>query len=262
MSKNKHWGICHICGKFGELSFEHIPPYNALNKYPATVYNGNEILKRYYGEKHKYVSMQRGMGKYSLCQQCNNLTGSWYADIYCDYAKSVAYQLHEMAPLKHGDVIDFTFKDIPILFFAKQIISMFCSLIPYEEVQRLAFDEFLLNKDSNSINTSLFDLRMFLAPIKTGQLSTGIVQAFLKNSNNGISVASIVDLAAYPFGFILNLTPDIKISHGVSINEFLHITPNEVFDIKIPLVYLERYNEDVPIPLAFKSLPTQNDDNK
>lgn len=31
MSKQEHYGICHICGKYGKLSYEHIPPQSAFN---------------------------------------------------------------------------------------------------------------------------------------------------------------------------------------------------------------------------------------
>ena len=48
MSEETHCGICHICGEYGKLSFEHIPPKNAFNAKRAKVYDGNEILKKYY----------------------------------------------------------------------------------------------------------------------------------------------------------------------------------------------------------------------
>ena len=31
MSKQEHYGICHICGKYDRLSYEHIPPQSAFN---------------------------------------------------------------------------------------------------------------------------------------------------------------------------------------------------------------------------------------
>ena len=40
-------GYCHICGKYGKLSFEHIPPQKALNNNKALVYTGENAIKRY-----------------------------------------------------------------------------------------------------------------------------------------------------------------------------------------------------------------------
>lgn len=34
MKKNQE-GYCHICGKYGKLTFEHIPPEKALNNSKA-----------------------------------------------------------------------------------------------------------------------------------------------------------------------------------------------------------------------------------
>ena len=54
-------GYCHICGKYGKLSFEHIPPQKALNNNKALVYTGENAIKRYKGENAKYKNQQQGM---------------------------------------------------------------------------------------------------------------------------------------------------------------------------------------------------------
>lgn len=38
----------------------------------------------------KYKQMQKGKGKYSLCTNCNNNTGSWYGEAYCNFSNTVA----------------------------------------------------------------------------------------------------------------------------------------------------------------------------
>ena len=68
-------GYCHICGKYGKLSFEHIPPQKALNNNKALVYTGENAIKRYKGENAKYKNQQQGMGGFTLCDNCNNNTG-------------------------------------------------------------------------------------------------------------------------------------------------------------------------------------------
>lgn len=257
MRKVKHYGVCHICGKYGELTFEHIPPKNGINFGRARMYNGKEMLKKYRGKKSHYIILQQGMGKYSLCEQCNNNMGAWYANEYCTIANNVAIKLHEFEPLKHGSEIVLGMNNIAVLPFIKQVISMFCSLIPFEMVDHLGFNDFLLEKEKNKVNSTLFDLRMYLTPIKTGQILSGLVGALIKNEQNGLDCAKVVDLAAYPFGFILNLSPDTEIKYGTSINSFLKYSYDERGDIELLLEYLERYNEDAPLPLVFKPLPNR-----
>ena len=251
MSQKKQYGICHICGKYGELTFEHIPPRNALNKYQAKVYNGEQFLKLSNGQPARYNNLQQGMGKYSLCQQCNNITGTWYADLYCDIAKEVAFQLHSLKQIKHGNIVQFKFEKVPILTFLKQIIAMFCSLMPFDEVKRLGFNDYLLDKESNKINTSLFDVRMYLTPVESGQILSGISQALI-NSDNGVAIANVIDMSVYPFGFILNLNPEIEFNYGISIMELFTASYNDKFNVDLGLMYLER--SDKRAPLLFKSL--------
>lgn len=259
--RNKQEGYCHICGKYGELSFEHIPPENALNKNKAIIYTGDEALKRYKGEKARYINQQQGMGKYSLCEKCNNITGSWYVPTYSHVAKDVARSLYEYKQLKHGDEIEFLFKELPVLAFAKQIIAMFCSLLPLSEVKRLGFDVLLLNKESNYVDKSLFDLRIYLTPLNVGQLMIG-PSSIIYKTETGFETIIACDLGAYPFGFILNLTPEFPIDHGTSIMNFFDTEYNNLYSQTLNLVYLERTSSVLPLPLVFKPLPEKISENR
>lgn len=73
-------GICHICGKKTELTFEHLPPRKANNNRAKAIV-GDELTKHIAGNDKpwdfsscKYKDLQKGMGLYSLCQSCNNTT--------------------------------------------------------------------------------------------------------------------------------------------------------------------------------------------
>lgn len=168
-----HYGQCHIFGKYGKLSFEHIPPESALKNNRTKVYIGEEAVKRYKGKKAYYKNQQQGMGKYSLCESCNNNTGTWYATVHNDIAKEVAYSLQKKSALSNGDIFAFRTKNFPALAFVKQVITMFCSLLTYPEVNRLGYDELLLNKESKDVDKTLFDLRMYLTSANSGQLMVG-----------------------------------------------------------------------------------------
>lgn len=252
--KDYHYGQCHICGKYSKLTFEHIPPENALNNKRAKVYIGEEAVKRYKGEKSYYKNQQQGMGMYSLCESCNNNTGTWYAIVYNDFAKDVARGLYKEKPLEHGDVFAFNTKKFPALAFVKQVVTMFCSLLPHSEVKRLGFDELLLNKESNKIDKKLFDLRIYLTPENVGQLMVG--PTVLGNiSNMDFKTTVCCDLGVYPFGFILNLTPENHIEYGASLMNLFDAEFDKEYSLQWALIYLERTSDALPLPLMFKPLP-------
>lgn len=253
---DKHIGVCHICGKLRELTFEHIPPRKAFNWQRATLYNGHEALKKSKGEPSKYFNYQQGMGKYSLCENCNNITGSWYAQTYCYFTLDVIKFLHNNEPLNHGDTVMCKFNNFPALPIVKQVIAMFCSLLPYEENQRLGFDKLLLSKESNIVNKDLFDLRMYLTSFEVGQLMCGPTAVFYKNEKS-IETVWVADLCAYPFGFILNLTPEVAVEYGVSIMNMFDVNYDDKCKFEMSLMYLERRSKDLPLPLMFKNLPNK-----
>ena len=102
MPKQEHCGVCHICGKYGKLSYEHIPPQSAFNNVKRKVSTLEESLKDetenrapWDIEGLKYQQFQKGIGFYTLCESCNNNTGSWYANAYSSIAREVAYNLHK-----------------------------------------------------------------------------------------------------------------------------------------------------------------------
>ena len=249
----KEIGYCHICGCYGELSYEHIPPENALNTNKAIIYTGDDVIKRYKGEKSKYICRQQGMGKFSLCENCNNKTGSWYVPQYSDVAKNVARSLHKREKLEHGDILGFSVNNFPALAFIKQVITMFCSLLPIEEVKRLGFDKLLLEKDNNEVDTTLFDLRIYLTPANVGQLMIGPC-AVLYKTDTGFETMIVSDLGVYPFGFILNLTPEHPIEYGASIMSLFETEYGKGYKMQWGLMYLERTSDTLPMPLQFKSL--------
>ena len=148
-NKKQHMGYCAICGKYTNLSFEHIPPEDALNNNCSKMYSIGEMIKKSKGEKARYTQQQRGTGKHSLCDKCNNNTGSWYVPAYNLIAKATAWVLQNREPLKHGDVLAFSTESFEPLAFVKQVITMFCSTIPLEQVQRLGFDRYILEKENN-----------------------------------------------------------------------------------------------------------------
>ena len=85
-----------------ELTFEHLPPRKANNSNRAKAIVGDELTKHIAGNDKpwdfsscKYKDLQKGMGLYSLCQACNNNTGTNYADEYIKFANTIGYAINK-----------------------------------------------------------------------------------------------------------------------------------------------------------------------
>ena len=74
--KKSKTGQCWLCGIVGKLSFEHVPPESAFNDQRIFSDSVANILKN----RNIRIS-QRGARDYTLCERCNNSTGSWYGDV-------------------------------------------------------------------------------------------------------------------------------------------------------------------------------------
>ena len=126
MPRKKISGKCHICGKQGKLSFEHVPPRAAFNNCPAVYKELVEVINKdpgnYFDEKGN--TSQRGFGAYTLCEKCNNDTGSWYGDAFVGWA----HQGMEIFTYTQGfPSLYYAFRIYPLQLI-KQIVCMFFSI--------------------------------------------------------------------------------------------------------------------------------------
>lgn len=82
-------GICHLCGQYGPLSYEHVPPEAAFNGRKVFRASVEDYWQRG-GPEGRSVpgkQLQRGYGDYTLCGECNNKTGRWYAPDFIDWCR-------------------------------------------------------------------------------------------------------------------------------------------------------------------------------
>ncbi len=255
--KSKNIGHCRICGKYTQLTFEHIPPRDALNNYPARMYSGDELLKKYRGEPGRYRNQQKGMGGYTLCSSCNNNTGQWYAPAYNLAARATAAMLLKEPPQQHGVFYVMDTKEFEPLAFVKQVVAMFCSNLSFTVVKQLGFDKLLLNKENNTVDKNLFDLRIYLTSQEGGRVQLGgpFVALYADKETGQLTTNQVAELGVYPFGFILNLTPENPIKYGLSIMEMFDTEYGKKYPAHLTFQYLERASNDMPLPLQYKPLP-------
>jgi hypothetical protein len=149
MAKKRYEGTCHICGTYGPLSFEHIPPHAAFNDRPVIRIEFEQALSLGPDEQVRGPKQQRGMGGYTLCPKCNNDTDVWYGPRFVDWC----YQGMDMLIRTNGKPTLIYLNYIFPLQVLKQIVTMFFSVNvegfrkPNEELVR-----FVLNREARYIS--------------------------------------------------------------------------------------------------------------
>lgn len=201
-------GKCHICGEYGPLTYEHVPPEKAFNSHKQFIYLGKEIIKLIGSEAFpwdfselKRTQKQKGIGFYTLCAQCNNNTGSWYGSAFVDFIYK-GYQKTYMHQYKECSVVRITFEDIYPLRIIKQILTMFFSInSPGLSEAHPELRAFILNKEKKGFPEE-FNLYIYLA---RGSIARYIGKAaILKGIISGpIGHLVVSELSFPPFGSVL-----------------------------------------------------------
>ena len=195
----KHRGYCHICGQFGKLSYEHIPPQSAFNDKRIWVAHGRQLFEGKTTDSLKKQPQQKGAGGHTLCGKCNNDTGGWYARAYADLACQ-AMEILERA--KGAPTLAYPFK-IYQLKAIKQIITMFFSVnspnfrneVPYLE-------KFVLDRYTNGLPTNI---RVYVG-YSVGPNSRSSGKSGILNGGGSSPQGYVVSEIAFPpFVFVLTL---------------------------------------------------------
>lgn len=248
---NKHYGKCALCGGIGKLTFEHIPPKSAFNSRPVRPVSGLDLLakKTINDEKRmpwdtmglKYENQQQGMGRYSLCANCNNNTGAWYGDAYTYFA-NVAHAA--ISNYSSNDPDGICFEEIYPLRFIKQVLSMFCSSSGPDNPSLDSIRDFVLDKEAVGLDKNKYKLCMYFT--KTTVMRQTGYMVVTKSSRTGFETMALSEITAYPFGFILYFHPtetwDYK---GTDITELADCGFNDVASIHMPW-RIEEMNDVFP----------------
>ena len=186
MPREKHIGICHICGKMKSLSFEHVPPRSMGNDSTTKAYKAADIIEHNRGfdlsevDGLRYVQQQRGSGYQTICRSCNSYLGKHYVKEYAGCITELGQILASNPPEKGSDGIHLEGCSVNLLAFFKHVISNFCSST--REGSMLDCKDFLLDYRSNSFPSG-YRLYMFAIPNqREGFVSTGWSTIIPKNS--------------------------------------------------------------------------------
>ena len=209
MSKN--YDFCAICGKYGKLSFDHIPPQSCGNNQNVYYYSFQQFVtdpKLKFKKNHS----QNGVKSKNICSECNNLLGSKY-DPELSKLKNIAIE-----SFKGNQLVD---KSIDVKKIIKSVFGHYLSISPYD--QKTTMDEEMTSyfwDHKNNIYEG-YSLYMFLYPYKDTIYS---FKNYLVSqvSSDGIALPNgmLSCLYFYPFAFIF--MEKQKFNRGVDLIRFVN----------------------------------------
>lgn len=143
-------GPCRICGEITLLSFEHVPPRAAFNDRRVLYAHSKQLLRDSANlDSLSGKVLQKGAGRYTLCERCNNQTGSWYGPAYVDWA----YQgMQIVRATKGAPTLIYNFHVFPLRVI-KQVICMFLSANSPKFLgdRRAELIKFVLGRDAKDL---------------------------------------------------------------------------------------------------------------
>lgn len=253
MGGKEQFGICHICGQYKKLSYEHIPPKGSFNPLHQRLYTVEELLNApstrnlppWDTSGLHYKSFQNGTGFFTLCEDCNNFTGAKYGGAYSDIIRGIGQELMKIPKEDRKRGLTIHVEKVNLLAFFKQIISMFCSINSIEIGKN--FKEFLLDENSNAFHEE-YGVFMFLHTGRVMRFIPFQVQANVRTKDTYF----FSEISTFPVGFILyDLSVSTKQFHGCDITSFSQCPYDNNQKAEMPLPFLSC---NTPFGLDFREL--------
>ena len=222
------YGTCHICGKVGKLSFEHVPPEAAFNNHRVLRVSFQQALRQH-PDHFRGRYQQKGAGANTLCESCNSDTGSWYGTAYADWA---AQAMPLLIGTRAPPTLEYPFRLSPLRVL-KQVACMFFHTKQPDLVR------FVLNKEAKSFPDHIrvyafytLSDRSRTAPV------TGVFKGFGTNSS---SMHVFSEVTFPPFGCVMTIEKSPPPGYGFcEISEFAkfdyHRDTNVGILMRLPLM--------------------------
>jgi len=191
-------GVCHLCGKFGNLSFEHVPPEAAFNDHRVLRVSFEQVLNNRHPDEFRGLYQQRGAGDLTLCKKCNSDTGSWYGTAYADWA---AQAMRIVLGTRGRPTLEYPFGLFPLRVL-KQIVCMFFSVNgPLFRMRQTDIVKFVLDKQSKNFPDHVRVYAFYTLSNRSRAASVSSVLKGLGSSHSSVHVFSEVTFP--PFGFVM-----------------------------------------------------------
>jgi len=236
MARKKADGICCICGDYGPLTFEHIPPESAFNDQAVLMADIHQLIAARTIEERRNPptrKQQRGSGRHSLCGSCNSKTGAWYVPPYLRWAQQGWQNAYGSFPvLMHRPF------EIEPLAIAKQLMAMFASACgPGFFQKRSELPRFVLNRSQTGLPPDIRLYAYYVHPRSRASRQSGITGSL--NLDRAEPSYTYSEIAFRPFGFVMCLNSPPPDSRLFDITFMANASEGELRTLSLPLRPLE-----------------------
>lgn len=250
MKVREHMGICRICGKYRDLTFEHVPPQKAFNSHRIVEYSFDGVINMIGDSKQLPSDLsdikgrynQKGSGGYYLCRECNNNTGSWYMEEFVLFANTLG-EMIQKENFQEETLYNFTLTGLHPLKIFKAVITLMC-----DTNENCLGDnklrDFLLDKESNDFDTEKYQVYAYLVTPRSMR-TTGRTLELLKYYPEPIRRSEV---SHYPIGFAMYIDKpkDFK-PFGVNINSLVNHTYEEKCNLVFPCMPYVNLHSKFPV---------------
>lgn len=237
VGKRTKRGTCAVCGEYGDLSFEHVPPRSCYNDRAVEVLRGERVLDLAPGETPRGRIEQRGAGGYYSCATCNNLSGRLYVPETRRWVERGADLLRRIGDRDGQDTasffrfVDVEFLGVTPLLFLKQVAFMFlCVNGPGFARAHPDLVRFVLNRDSQDLS----EVCRFHLGLTWGPHARSVGGSAVSNLNTG-GATYLSDISFAPFAYTMRIGEPYVLLSPCEITGFKSCGPNEQHDVSMRL---------------------------
>ena len=223
-SKTPIHGNCHLCGRYRQLTYEHIPPQAAFNNHTILYDDIVKLLTNGFDQPFTGKQQQGGIGRYTLCSDCNSFTGREYGAPYVSWCMQGMEVLHRTAS---NPFIDMPFHIFPLRVL-KQIVSMFLSVngIGWRNAN-MDLVEFVYLPKRKYLSRK-YSVYAFYS-VSAIQRQSGTAIRFCTNERfENLGMDAFSEITFPPFGYVMTVDNDAHDSRLVDISYFANRAENEL----------------------------------
>jgi hypothetical protein len=242
MGRRKVEGVCCICGSFGPLTYEHIPPEAAFNRGAIREADVEWLIAaRTIAERRNPPTRknQRGAGRHTLCGSCNSKTGAWYVPAYVHWAAQGWRNAYGFYPYVANQPFE-----IEPLAVAKQLMAMFASACGpgfFEKHPDLV--RFVLNRSQTGLPPEIRLFAYYVHAKSRASRQSGITGSLNFEVSRQTRVFS--EIAFRPFGYVMSLNSPPPDPRLVDITDMASFSEGESRTLSLTLPAL-RVNSLLP----------------
>jgi hypothetical protein len=178
---------------------------------------------------------QRGAGAHTLCEKCNNDTGSWYGDAYANWAQQA---MRLIVGTRGRPSLDYPFNLFPLRVL-KQVMCMFFS-VNGSLFQSRQHDlvRFVLNRESRAFPPHVRVYVFYTISDRSRAAgATGVIRG-LGSSSSWVHVFS--EITFPPFGFVMTLgntsPPEFRFHEISGFSQFEYNAWRPGISMRLPLM--------------------------